>query len=139
MKFQLLAASVAALSLVVSAEEALEPRALPLVQSVRASIFPSYMRYLQAELTSLQNQLRRVLLRSELLAKARTLEGFAYATPQRNRQIFTPGHKATYEWLYESIKKGGRAIQSRGGERAIQSGRGGGNPIKPRLMKMRRR
>ncbi|KAK0099408.1 Leucyl aminopeptidase yscIV [Cadophora gregata] len=84
MKFQLLAASLAAVSSVVSAEEALEPRALPLVQS---------------------NQLRRVLLRSELLAKARTLEGFAYATPQRNRQIFTPGHKATYEWLYESIKK----------------------------------
>lgn len=46
-----------------------------------------------------------MLLRSELLAKARTLEGFAYATPQRNRQIFTPGHKATYEWLYESIAK----------------------------------
>ncbi|KAH7305077.1 putative leucine aminopeptidase 2 [Rhexocercosporidium sp. MPI-PUGE-AT-0058] len=84
MKFPLLAASLAAVSSIVSAEEALEPRALPLVQS---------------------NQLRRVLLRSELLAKARTLEGFAYATPQRNRQIFTPGHKATYEWLYESIKK----------------------------------
>ncbi|KAL5324702.1 hypothetical protein ACEPPN_009250 [Leptodophora sp. 'Broadleaf-Isolate-01'] len=83
MKFQLLAASLAAVSSIVSAE-ALEPRALPLVQS---------------------NQLRRVLLRSELLAKARTLEGFAYATPGRNRQIFTPGHKATYEWLYESIKK----------------------------------
>ncbi|KAL2073907.1 hypothetical protein VTL71DRAFT_11233 [Oculimacula yallundae] len=84
MKFQLFAASLAAVSSIVSAEEVLEPRALPPVQS---------------------NQLRRVLLRSELLAKAKTLEGFAYATPQRNRQIFTPGHKATYEWLYESIKK----------------------------------
>ncbi|TVY71565.1 Leucine aminopeptidase [Lachnellula suecica] len=51
------------------------------------------------------NQLRRVLLRSELLAKARTLEGFAYNTTERNRQIFSPGHKATYEWLYNSIKE----------------------------------
>jgi hypothetical protein len=39
------------------------------------------------------------------LAKARTLEGFAYATTERNRQIFTPGHKATYEWIYNSIKE----------------------------------
>ncbi|PVH81767.1 Zn-dependent exopeptidase [Cadophora sp. DSE1049] len=109
MKFQLLAASVAALSSVVSAEEALEPRALPLVQSVRTSFSSSLIAIAcgptRCKLTTPQNQLRRVLLRSELLAKARTLEGFAYATPQRNRQIFTPGHKATYEWLYESIKK----------------------------------
>ncbi|CAL3971216.1 hypothetical protein PZA11_007771 [Diplocarpon coronariae] len=84
MKFQLLGASLAALHTLVSSEESLEPRALPLVQS---------------------DQLRNSLLSSELLAKARTLEGLAYATPKRNRQVLTPGHKATYEWLYQSIKE----------------------------------
>ncbi|KAH8684825.1 putative leucine aminopeptidase 2 [Tricladium varicosporioides] len=78
MKSMFLSAALAAIAVVTSAAD------LPLVQS---------------------NQLRRVLLRSELLSKARTLEGFAYATPERNRQIFTPGHKATYEWIYNSIKE----------------------------------
>lgn len=80
-------AAIAALASLVVANEAPamgpEERDLPLVES---------------------NKLRRVLLRSELLAKARILEGFAYATPERNRQIFTPGHKATYEYIYNFMK-----------------------------------
>ncbi|KAH8821348.1 putative leucine aminopeptidase 2 [Xylogone sp. PMI_703] len=60
-----------------------EKRALPLVES---------------------NKLRRVLLRSELLAKAQTLEGFAYSTPQRNRVIGSPGHEATINWVVDSLK-----------------------------------
>ncbi|KAH6716945.1 hypothetical protein BKA61DRAFT_514124 [Leptodontidium sp. MPI-SDFR-AT-0119] len=80
MKAQIISAFLATFSAVVAAP--LESRALPLVQS---------------------NQLRRVLLRSELLAKADTLQGLAYASPERNRQIFTPGHKSTYEWLFNSI------------------------------------
>lgn len=51
-----------------------------------------------------QNKLRRVLLRSNLLAKAKTLEGFAYATAERNRLIGTPGHNATVNWIYDTIK-----------------------------------
>ena len=52
-----------------------------------------------------QNKLRRVILRSELLAKAKHLEGLAYATPQRNRLIGTPGHEATVAWIKETIEK----------------------------------
>lgn len=46
-----------------------------------------------------QNKLRRVILRSELLKKAAHLEGLAYATPDRNRLIGTPGHQATIDWI----------------------------------------
>ncbi|KAL8920996.1 MAG: hypothetical protein Q9172_004238 [Xanthocarpia lactea] len=60
----------------------IESRALPLVQS---------------------NLLRRVLLRSNLLAKSKTLEGFAYATPERNRVFGSPGHNATVNYLYDQI------------------------------------
>ncbi|KAI4176358.1 MAG: hypothetical protein LQ343_001097 [Gyalolechia ehrenbergii] len=59
-----------------------QPRALPLVQS---------------------NLLRRVLLRSNLLAKSQTLEGFAYATPERNRVFGGPGHNATVNYLYDQV------------------------------------
>ena len=51
----------------------------------------------------LQNQLRRVLLRSNLLGKSKTLEGFAYATPERNRVFGGPGHNATVNYLYDQI------------------------------------
>ena len=33
------------------------------------------------------------------------LEGFAYATPERNRLIGTPGHNATINWIKETIEK----------------------------------
>ncbi|KAH6665511.1 putative leucine aminopeptidase 2 [Halenospora varia] len=59
-------------------ERAESGKALPLVQS---------------------NQLRRILYRSELLKKAKILEGFAYSTPQRNRLIGTPGHNSTINWI----------------------------------------
>ncbi len=39
------------------------------------------------------------MLRSELLAKAKHLEGIAYATPGRNRLIGTPGHEGTVAWI----------------------------------------
>lgn len=41
-------------------------------------------------------------MRSNLLAKSQTLEGFAYATEGRNRLIDTPGHQATVDWLYDT-------------------------------------
>ncbi|KAL8880194.1 MAG: hypothetical protein Q9192_008069 [Flavoplaca navasiana] len=75
--------SVVALSSLVSAiPTSLGSRQLPLVQS---------------------NLLRRVLLRSNLLAKAQILEGFAYATPERNRVFGSPGHNATVNYLYDQI------------------------------------
>jgi len=53
----------------------------------------------------LQNKLRRVMYRSELKAKAEQLEALAYATPQRNRIIGSPGHNATINWIVDTIKK----------------------------------
>ncbi|CAG8957299.1 hypothetical protein HYFRA_00010722 [Hymenoscyphus fraxineus] len=50
------------------------------------------------------SQLRSALTRSELLAKAQILEDFAYNTTERNRAIFSPGHKATYEYIYKFIQ-----------------------------------
>ncbi|KAL8716794.1 MAG: hypothetical protein Q9225_005899, partial [Loekoesia sp. 1 TL-2023] len=47
------------------------------------------------------NELRRLLLRSNLLSKAQVLEGFAYSTPQRNRVFGGPGHNATVNYLYD--------------------------------------
>lgn len=44
-----------------------------------------------------------MLLRSNLLDKARTLEGFAYATPERNRVFGSPGHNATVNYLYDQV------------------------------------
>ncbi|KAI4187621.1 MAG: hypothetical protein L6R41_002688 [Letrouitia leprolyta] len=77
-------ASVLALSSFVSAiPTAPQPRALPLVES---------------------NKLRRVLLRSNLLAKSKILEGFAYATPERNRVFGGTGHNATVNYIYDQIK-----------------------------------
>jgi len=58
-------------------------------------------------LTVSQNKLRRVLLRSNLLAKANTLQGFAYATSDRNRLIGRPGHTATVNWLADTLKATG--------------------------------
>lgn len=51
----------------------------------------------------LQNQLRRVLLRSELLKKGQILQDFAYATEGRNRYIGTPGHNATVNYLVDTL------------------------------------
>jgi hypothetical protein len=45
------------------------------------------------------------------LAKARILEGFAYNTTGRNRQIFTPGHKATYEYIYKFMSDNGYDVE----------------------------
>lgn len=47
--------------------------------------------------------MRRVLLRSELLKKGKILEDIAYATPERNRLIGTPGHNATVTWITNTI------------------------------------
>ena len=45
------------------------------------------------------------MYRSELLKKAKVLEGLAYATPQRNRVIGSPGHNATVNWIKSTIEK----------------------------------
>ena len=45
------------------------------------------------------------MYRSQLLAKAKTLEGFAYATQERNRVIGSPGHNATINWIKSTIEK----------------------------------
>ncbi|KAL9596581.1 MAG: hypothetical protein Q9219_005708 [cf. Caloplaca sp. 3 TL-2023] len=50
-----------------------------------------------------KNQLRRVLLRSNLRAKSQVLENFAYSTPQRNRVFGGPGHNATVNYLYDQV------------------------------------
>ncbi|KAL8764865.1 MAG: hypothetical protein Q9209_007849 [Squamulea sp. 1 TL-2023] len=60
----------------------LESKALPLVQS---------------------NVLRRQLLRSNLLAKSSILEGFAYATSERNRVFGGSGHNATVNYIYDQV------------------------------------
>ncbi|KAL8870005.1 MAG: hypothetical protein Q9174_003847 [Haloplaca sp. 1 TL-2023] len=76
-------ASLLTLSAVASAiPTSLESRQLPLVES---------------------RLLRRVLLRSNLLAKSKTLEGFAYATPERNRVFGGTGHNATVNYLYDQV------------------------------------
>ncbi|KAL9116302.1 MAG: hypothetical protein Q9187_007173, partial [Circinaria calcarea] len=49
------------------------------------------------------NQLRRVLLRSNLLAKANVLQGFADATPEKNRLVGGAGHIATVDYLYNTL------------------------------------
>jgi hypothetical protein len=41
--------------------------------------------------------------RSELLKKANILEGFAFATKERNRLIGTPGHNSTVNWIKDTI------------------------------------
>ncbi|KAL8652095.1 MAG: hypothetical protein Q9210_002887 [Variospora velana] len=82
MHYSFLAASLALASVVSASPTVLSPRQLPLVES---------------------NRLRRVLLRSNLLDKARTLEGFAFATPERNRVFGSPGHNATVNYLYDQV------------------------------------
>ncbi|KUJ17171.1 putative leucine aminopeptidase 2 [Mollisia scopiformis] len=82
MKLSVYSVILAALGSLSTAIPAPEPRALPLVQS---------------------NQLRRVILRSELLDKGRILQDFAYATEGRNRYIGTPGHNATVNYLVDTL------------------------------------
>ncbi|KAL8756956.1 MAG: hypothetical protein Q9184_004331 [Pyrenodesmia sp. 2 TL-2023] len=82
MYLPLLTSTLALSSLTSAWPASLTPRALPLVQS---------------------NELRRVLLRSNLLAKSQILEGFAYATPERNRVFGGPGHNATVNYLYDQV------------------------------------
>jgi len=50
-----------------------------------------------------QNQLRRVLLRSELLKKGQAFQDFAYSWSGRNRLIGTPGHNKTVNYLYDTL------------------------------------
>lgn len=45
------------------------------------------------------------MYRSELLKKAQHLEDLAYATPQRNRVIGSPGHNATVNWIVDILKQ----------------------------------
>ncbi|KAL8729062.1 MAG: hypothetical protein Q9166_004979 [cf. Caloplaca sp. 2 TL-2023] len=82
MKFSSLLSLLTFSSLASAIPTSLESRALPLVES---------------------NELRRVLLRSNLLAKSTILEGFAYATPERNRVFGGSGHNATVNYLYDQI------------------------------------
>lgn len=42
--------------------------------------------------------------RSALLKKAKTLEKFAYDTPQRNRVIGSPGHNSTVNWIKKTLE-----------------------------------
>ncbi|KAL9614334.1 MAG: hypothetical protein Q9167_001137 [Letrouitia subvulpina] len=49
------------------------------------------------------NLLRKAVLRSNLRAKSKVLEGFAYSTPERNRVFGGPGHNATVNYLYDQI------------------------------------
>lgn len=44
------------------------------------------------------------MYRSELLKKAKKLEGFAYATPGRNRVIGSAGHNSTIKWIKETME-----------------------------------
>jgi hypothetical protein len=119
MKLQLVPATLAALASVVVADASAqpEPRALPLVQSVspaKSHLFglcdQKFFSSIEPDLSvcstnRCQNQLRRVLLRSELLAKGNQLQAISDASPGKNRAIFTPGHKATYEWIYNQMKE----------------------------------
>jgi len=43
------------------------------------------------------------MYRSELLKKANILEGFAFATKERNRLIGTPSHNVTVNWIKDTI------------------------------------
>jgi len=38
------------------------------------------------------------------LKKGEELQAIAYATPDRNRAIYTPGHERTIEWIYNQMK-----------------------------------
>jgi carboxypeptidase Q len=42
---------------------------------------------------------------SSLLANAKKLQGFAFASTERNRVIGSPGHAATIKWLHDTLKK----------------------------------
>ncbi|EPE27057.1 Zn-dependent exopeptidase [Glarea lozoyensis ATCC 20868] len=77
-----LVAGLVAISEAAPSTSVVESRALPLVQS---------------------NQLRRVLLRSELLKKGQILEDFAYSWSGRNRLIGTIGHNKTVNYLYDTL------------------------------------
>lgn len=70
-------------------------------RSIGKSFFSINWVYL---LKFVKNQLRRVLLRSEILKKAEQLQAIAYASPQRNRAVFTPGHKATTDWIFAQFQ-----------------------------------
>lgn len=74
---------------------------LPLVQSVRVLYKLSSAKNI---LTLQQNQLRRVLLRSELKAKAEKLLSFA---EDNTRVIGSPGFNKTVNWVYDTIKSFG--------------------------------
>ena len=50
-----------------------------------------------------QSTLRGTLEQSNLLSRSQTFEGFAYATPERNRVFGGPGHNATVHYLYDQI------------------------------------
>lgn len=47
--------------------------------------------------------MRRLIQESDLLAKSKVLEGFAYATPERNRVFGGAGHNATVNYLYDTV------------------------------------
>ncbi|KAH8599269.1 putative leucine aminopeptidase 2 [Bisporella sp. PMI_857] len=53
------------------------------------------------------NKLRRVLLRSNLLAKAQKLQDFAFATEERNRLIGGQGHNDTINWVADTLRATG--------------------------------
>lgn len=47
--------------------------------------------------------MRATIDQANLLSKSQTLEGFAYATKERNRVFGSPGHNATVNYLYGQI------------------------------------
>ena len=53
--------------------------------------------------TTFQNQLRRILYRSELLKKGQLFQDFAYSHEGRNRYIGSPGHNLTVNYLYDTL------------------------------------
>jgi len=96
--------------------------ALPLAFPLLASAYPSYPLKRGANGTAvdsvsansllccfglliyvLESNLRATIYQANLLAKSQTLEGFAYATKERNRVFGGPGHNATVNYLCDQI------------------------------------
>ncbi|KAI9048281.1 hypothetical protein LZ554_008076 [Drepanopeziza brunnea f. sp. 'monogermtubi'] len=67
--------------------------------SAAVTVSPHHVEVRAAKPLVESNKLRRLMTRSALLAKAKTLEGIAYATPGRNRIIGSPGHENTVAWI----------------------------------------
>ncbi|RDW77320.1 peptide hydrolase-5 [Coleophoma cylindrospora] len=76
--------------------------AVPIFSLAATSVFANFVKERALPLVQ-SNQLRRVLLRSELLAKSQKLEQIAYTTPGRNRVVGSPGHAETLKYISETV------------------------------------